>query len=167
VIAFLFSEQFAPFWSNVFSFPTVVYTIALLVCTGFWFVTCLGLFDIDVLDLDVDLDVGGSGESGVNALASLLVKAGLHGVPLTVVITLLALVGWMASYFAVHFMGAMVPVGAGPVGAGPVGAGPVAAMRYLVGIPVFLGSFALAAYAAPACAAQFAYLAARSNRVCS
>lgn len=157
MIAFLFSEQFAPFWSNVFSFPTVVYTIALLVCTGFWFVTCLGLFDIDVLDLDVDLDVGGSGESGVNALASLLVKAGLHGVPLTVVITLLALVGWMASYFAVHFMGAMVPVGAGPVGA----------MRYLVGIPVFLGSFALAAYAAPACAAQFAYLAARSNRVCS
>jgi hypothetical protein len=157
VIAFLFSEQFAPFWSNVFSFPTVVYTIALLVCTGFWFVTCLGLFDIDVLDLDVDLDVGGSGESGVNALASLLVKAGLHGVPLTVVITLRALVGWMASYFAVHFMGAMVPVGAGPVGA----------MRYLVGIPVFLGSFALAAYAAPACAAQFAYLAARSNRVCS
>ena len=34
------------------SFPTVIYTVPLVVCLVFWLFGMLGLFDVDFLDID-------------------------------------------------------------------------------------------------------------------
>lgn len=125
MFAILFSDSLAPFWSNVFSFPTLPYTVGLMLCMAFWLVSSLGVLDIDALDLDPD-----AAQGGPNALAALLVRTGLHGVPVTVVLTLLSLIGWCISYFAVHFAGSLMPSDG--------------IMRYVAGTPVLLASFVAA-----------------------
>ena len=60
-----------------------------------------GLDGADAGDVGDTGDVGDIGsESAIHGgLAGLLLKLGLHGVPLTIVITLIALIGWLTSYF--------------------------------------------------------------------
>ncbi len=88
------------FFNNIFTFPTVIFTAGLLVLAVYWVFAVFGLVDLDLLDLDFDPDLDLEGLTG---LAGLLVTLGLTGVPLTVVLTLLFLVGWLISYFVVHF----------------------------------------------------------------
>lgn len=71
--------------------------------------------DLDVggdLDLGGDLDAGGDldfgggsggGIHGLSVLASLLFKLGLYGVPMTLIITLISLFGWLFTYYGVHW----------------------------------------------------------------
>lgn len=73
-------------------FPTVVFTVAVLVTTAYWVVSSVGLFGLD-LDADLDLDgaEGGGGGGGV------LDVLGLATVPPAVAISLVAIFGWFAS----------------------------------------------------------------------
>ena len=93
------------FIANIFSYPTVFFTIVLLVLAVYWLFAILGMVDIDVLDLDMDVDADIDVDlEGMTGLAGLLVTLGLTGVPVTVVVTLLALMAWLISYFAVHLL---------------------------------------------------------------
>jgi hypothetical protein len=67
----------------------------------------------------------GDADGGVHQLAGLLLKLGLNGVPLTIVISLLALFGWFICYFAVHLIFPYIPDGF---------------LEYIVGLPILVGS---------------------------
>jgi hypothetical protein len=104
------------FLQIVTSFPTVVYTVLLLVVSTHWLLSALGIIEIDSVDgLMPDgfggHDVGhghdfghghahGSHHHDVDAnVGGLLMKFGLHGVPVMVVVTIIAIVGWSFCYF--------------------------------------------------------------------
>lgn len=89
------------FFSNIFSFPTIVFTGLLGFMCIYWLFAIIGMVDIDVLDLDVDLDT--DADFDLEGFAGLMVTLGLSGVPLTVVITLLTLFAWSVSFLVVHF----------------------------------------------------------------
>ena len=132
MFALLLHEGMDPFYRNITSFPTVLFTFVLAVCLIYWLCAVMGFVDIDILDLDapeLDADLPDSGaahgaeEFAPNALAGLLLKLGLNGVPLTVIISLIALFGWILSYFAMHFASPFVADGL---------------LRYVAGVPVLL-----------------------------
>lgn len=106
----MFSEKMAPFYQNIGSFPTLVFSVILGVCLIYWIFAVLGLIDLGFLDLDVDISApnsAGSEFSVMDALAGLLARFGLFGVPIIVIISLIGLFGWIISYFLVHlFFGA-------------------------------------------------------------
>lgn len=107
MFAVLLSDKMDPFYQNVSSFPTVVFTFFLLLSLLFWSVAVLGLIDIGFLDvIDVDggiLDLEGDGSTVPDGIAGLILKWGLNGVPVTIIITLIALFGWFFSYYGVYF----------------------------------------------------------------
>jgi len=120
--------------NNISSFPTAIYSVILIICVVFWIGMVFGLSDMESFDGDIDVEIangldfeGGEGNenSTTNVFAALLVKFGLVGVPLTISITILALVGWILSYYVVRYL---VPFEAGSM------------MRYLIGLPIFLGT---------------------------
>lgn len=90
------------------SFPTIVFGIALAVLMVLWAVSALGMLEIDALDGLVIPDFDGVDPQG---LGGLLLKFGLGGVPLMVVLTVLALSGWVFSYFLQFLL--INPIGIG------------------------------------------------------
>ncbi len=106
MFAVLFHQGMNPFYQNIGSFPTVFFTFFLGLACLFWLVAVLGLIDIDILDVEPEPDAN---HSSPDALAALLLKFGLQGVPVTVVISLIALFGWLISYYLVHFIGPLLP----------------------------------------------------------
>jgi hypothetical protein len=79
---------------NIFAYPVLPYTLLTGLVFIYWLVAALGFLDIDVLDIespDGDMD----GDS-LDALAGLLMKLGLNGVPLTLVVTFISLYGFIA-----------------------------------------------------------------------
>ncbi len=130
MFAILFMEDMDPFYQNISSFPTVFFTFFLLVVLLYWIVAVLGLVDIDVLDFDIPeaegVDINpDTGLSNANVLAGVMLRFGLQGVPLTIILSFVALFGWLICYYAVHFLLGMVPSGL---------------FSILAGIPVFIGS---------------------------
>ncbi|MCP4486542.1 MAG: DUF1449 family protein [Gammaproteobacteria bacterium] len=86
------------FLVNISSFPTVIYTTALVVVVGYWLLSFTGTFDLDAFDIEIDLDV--DTEVGqIGGVAGLLTTLGLTGVPITIVISLLVLNAWIVCYF--------------------------------------------------------------------
>ncbi|MDO3387693.1 DUF1449 domain-containing protein [Gilvimarinus sp. SDUM040013] len=122
-----FLEDMDPFYQNISSFPTVIFTFLLVITVLYWLVAVLGFIDIEFLDFDLpDPDgVGaqGDGLSNPEMLAGLMLRFGLHGVPLTIIISFIALFGWLISYYIVHFLFGFIPGGF---------------VSFLVGIPVLL-----------------------------
>ncbi|WP_428243349.1 DUF1449 domain-containing protein [Gynuella sp.] len=133
MFAIFLSSKMDPFYQNIGSFPTVIFTFFLGVSLCFWLIAVLGLVDLDVADIDVDLPEGNGSAEGADvnmSLAGILSRFGLHGVPLTIVISLLSWFGWVISYLAVHYI-----------------LNPVASqgfVHYLLGLVIFLGSLYLA-----------------------
>ncbi|WP_372964218.1 hypothetical protein [Marinobacter sp.] len=87
------------FFIVAFSFPTVVFSVLLCVAIIYWLISLLGMGDIDA---DGEIDASGD-------FSGLMVTLGLQGVPLPLVLTLLFLFGWLASYFMDLIFGALVP----------------------------------------------------------
>ncbi len=73
------------------SFPTVIYTVPLIICLILWLFSLLGVFDFDAVDMDVDAEGG---------LSGLLATFGLAGVPITLSSSLLFLFSWASSLFS-------------------------------------------------------------------
>jgi hypothetical protein len=127
MFAIFLSDKMDPFYQNIASFPTLFFTLLLALTAVYWLVAVLGVVDLDVLDIDMpegepDVDARG----GANELAGLLLKLGLNGVPLTIIISFLALFGWFICYFAVYFIFPFIPDGL---------------LEYIVGLPILVGSF--------------------------
>jgi hypothetical protein len=115
------------------SFPTVVFTVLLLVAVGYWLLVILGTIGLDVLDFDhgggeaagadagghVDLDHGADGHGadghdahhdhghsgeGLGLLTTLLWALKLDTVPMTIVLSLVFFWAWLASHLAMHYV---------------------------------------------------------------
>lgn len=104
------------FFATVLAFPTVCWTALLAVCLAYWLAAAGGLTG------EHHGDHGGGPEA-----AGLLGRLGLGGVPAALSLTLLAVAGWLLSYFA-HL--ALLP-------------GVAPALRPLAGAAVLLGSLVL------------------------
>jgi hypothetical protein len=122
MFAIFLSDKMDPFYQNIASFPTLFFTLLLALTAVYWLVAVLGVIDLDVLDMDMP---EGDADGAVHQLAGLLLKLGLNGVPLTIVISLLALFGWFICYFAVHLIFPYIPDGF---------------LEYIVGLPILVGS---------------------------
>ncbi|SMF47349.1 Protein of unknown function [Alteromonadaceae bacterium Bs31] len=128
MFAIFFSEKMDPFYEICSSFPTVVFTVLLIFCILYWALAVLGMVEIDILDFDIpeDIDINNFDDmSNLNVMSGLLLKLGLNAVPLTIVLTLIALLGWVISFLIVYFLFPFVPG---------------ALLKFLVAIPVFIGT---------------------------
>ncbi|MCK5830564.1 MAG: DUF1449 family protein [Methylococcales bacterium] len=113
MFAILLSEGMNPFYQNISSFPTAIFTFILAICVLYWLFAVLGVVDIDVLDIDgLDADVDwGNDAATPNAMAGIMLKFGLNGVPVTIIISFLSLFGWLASYYSMHYLSFLIPKG--------------------------------------------------------
>lgn len=84
------------FLQTALSFPTLLYSILLAFCAIYWLLAATGLVDIDGLDGLL----GGDGDSSHGSdSAGMLARLGLGGVPLMLMLAILAFFGWIACYF--------------------------------------------------------------------
>ena len=131
MFAVLLTEGMTPFYQNITSFPTVFFSFFLLVAVFYWMIAVLGFIDIDALDIDIpdaDGDLGVNPDSGSttpDVLAGLMLRFGLVGVPVTIIISFISLFGWLVSYYLVHFLFGLLSDGW---------------LRYVAGIPVLMVS---------------------------
>lgn len=130
------SEAMAVFIDNISSFPTLIFTGLMIFVTLYWVVSLLGLVAMDSLDGDFageTGDVAGSHDGGhfnghhpqhfdthhahhqgeVGFITSILLRFGLQGVPVLVILTLLSLSGWLISYLLMHVVNAWFGTGMG------------------------------------------------------
>lgn len=123
------------FVAMAFGWPTAVYTTLLGVVLFYWVLAIAGIVDFEHGQLHVDHDVHLDGDAGdVSTFAQFLVAMGLNGVPFSVVVSLLVLIGWVfCSVFATWLL-PLVPTaplravaGAGGLVGAMAGAIPVAA----------------------------------------
>ena len=137
MFAIFLTEGMDPFYQNISSFPTLIYTILLVVCVLYWAGAVLGLVDLDILDIDLEGFEVSNGEvsadsshSTPDVLAGLLLRFGLVGVPVTISVSILVLIGWLLCYYTVHFVFPFVPG---------------ALLKFVAGIPVLIGTLYISA----------------------
>jgi hypothetical protein len=98
------------------SFPTVAYSLLLIVVSVQWLLSALGVLEIDALDGLFAGDgghLGGAAEGATHGgVGGLLMKFGLHGIPVMVILTLIAIVGWSVCYFVDLYLLRHLPGGA-------------------------------------------------------
>ena len=136
MFAIFLSEDMDPFYQNISSFPTVFFTFFLGLCTLYWLVAVLGFIELEILDFDIpgfhsgEIDLGGHESlTNLDAMAGIMLKLGLYGVPVTIILSIVSLVGWFLSYYIVYFTFSYVPEGM---------------LRYVAGVPVLLLSLYIA-----------------------
>lgn len=108
------------------AFPTVVFSVLLAVALLYWLLAMLGAIDLDILDV-AQVPEGESVELG--GVAGLLMKWGLDGVPMTLILSAIIGVGWLLCYFADYFLIRHLPLDSS---------------RYLFGSVAVVGAFLLA-----------------------
>ncbi len=84
-----------------FSFPVVILTAINLIIVGLWGLMAIGLFDFELFDVDIDVEI--DADTSLSGIASLLVTLGLSGVPIFIVLTLLFFTAWLIAYFFMRF----------------------------------------------------------------
>ena len=110
MFAIFLHESMTPFHQTVTSFPTVIYTVLLIVCALYWIVAVAGIVDLEILDIDLDGDIDAADSDSIQeGIAGLLHRLGLAGVPLTIVVTLISIVGWLLCYYSTFFGATLVP----------------------------------------------------------
>ncbi len=132
MFAIFLNKNMDPFYHNISSFPTALFSVLLIICMVYWAGAVLGFVDIDILNIDTDLDLNAeSTHTAPDVLAGLLIKFKLAGVPLVVTLSLIILFGWLICYFLVHLI---------------LGGVEHWILRTLIGIPVFAVSLVSAAW---------------------
>ena len=94
------------FLDTISSYPTSVFTVILGVMLVFWILAILGMLDIDLIPTEVDDEVFTSEtdfDGEVPGFIGLLHTLGLTGVPFTIIISLISLIGFTVSYFISDF----------------------------------------------------------------
>lgn len=98
------------FMEAVTAYPTAVFTVLLLVVLGYWLLALLGLVDFDALGGDLEAEVRGDFDGAeLSSIAGYVVAMGLNGVPFSIVISLLVLVGWVLCSLAGQWLLPLVP----------------------------------------------------------
>ncbi|MCK6404879.1 MAG: hypothetical protein L6Q60_02560 [Rhodocyclaceae bacterium] len=96
----------------VTSWPTAIYTVLLGVVVLYWVLALVGLVDFEHggLDLDGHHDIGVHADGDhLSTIASYVVAFGLHGVPFSVVISLLTLIAWVCAGLLAQYLLPWVP----------------------------------------------------------
>jgi hypothetical protein len=113
------------------SFPTVVFTVLLMIAMGYWLLVIIGALGLDALDFDHDHaggvdhahggdavahgdgvdghadahgDVHHHSSAGQGLFATLFWVLKLQSVPLTIALTLVFFWGWLASHLGLHYV---------------------------------------------------------------
>lgn len=89
-------EKLGSFLDAAIAFPTAIFTTLLGVVVLYWVLAVLGVVDFESGDIEPEAGDDVTGHD-LGALASYIVAFGLHGVPLSIVVSLLVLVSWMLS----------------------------------------------------------------------
>ena len=136
------------FINNIISFPVVVFTFLLAIIIVYWLLAMLGAVDIEMFDADLDLDVdvdvdvdiepdmdvGATVDpdldsEGLSGVTGFMLKWGLTGVPVTVVVSILIASSWLICYIAASIVLPLVPL---------------TLLQWLVGAALLVVSFGLA-----------------------
>lgn len=96
-------ESFLVFITKISLYPTVIFTGLVMFVTLYWVVSLLGMTDMDTVE------VGESGNDVTNLTSTgfftgLMLKFGLYGVPLIIILSLISLIGWVLSYLYTSFL---------------------------------------------------------------
>ncbi len=94
------------FLDAAIAFPTAIFTTLLGVVAFYWVLALVGLVDLDSGDLGGDADLG---DADLGSLAGVLAAFGLHGVPFTIVASLLVLIAWTLSCLGAMWLLALLP----------------------------------------------------------
>lgn len=98
-------ESFLVFLTKISLYPTVIFTGLVMFVTLYWVVSLIGLADMDSVDLgDAGGDVDVSDLSSTGFFTGLMLKFGLYGVPLIIILSLISLIGWVLSYLYTSFL---------------------------------------------------------------
>jgi hypothetical protein len=119
------------FWGIFFSFPVIIFSALLTICILYWVIAALGLLSVDCLDIDISVNDIYS-DVPPNGFGGLLMKFGFNGVPMTLIITLISLIGWSISYFSFRLL--ILPLY------------DLALLYYVAGIVLFIVSFISSVY---------------------
>jgi hypothetical protein len=98
------------FFQVISSYPTSVYTVILGIMLVFWLFAILGMLDIDLIPSEVDdglFDADFDGD--IPGFIGLLHTLGLTGVPFTLVISIITLIGFTLTYFVSAYL--LLPMG--------------------------------------------------------
>lgn len=106
MFAILLSDQMDIFLHIIFSFPSVFFTFFLILSMAYWLLTLVGFAGVEAFDLGVD---SADSITSLNVFSGLLFRLGLNGVPITIVITLISLVGWALCFLVVFYIYPFVP----------------------------------------------------------
>jgi len=102
------------FLTTALTFPTLPYSIVLAVCVIYWLLAATGMVDADgpdgLIGGESHVHVHGHGhthghdtDANASGIAAMLARLGLSGVPVMIVLTVLAFLGWLGTYF-VHLL---------------------------------------------------------------
>ncbi|NRD71017.1 DUF1449 family protein [Psychrobacter okhotskensis] len=96
-------ESFLVFITKISLYPTIVFTGLVMFVTLYWLVSLLGMADMDSVDFgEADGDVSPLSSPGF--FTGLMLKFGLYGVPLIIILSLISLIGWVLSYLYTSFL---------------------------------------------------------------
>lgn len=115
------TEAINTFINNITQFPTLIFTGLLIFVSLYWVVSLLGLVGMDGVGGDITGDISADGDFGdihghhphhfdthhahhadVGFFTSILLRYGLQGVPILVILTLFSLSGWLISYLLMN-----------------------------------------------------------------
>lgn len=91
------------FLTTSFAFPTIVFTVLLIIISVYWLLTIVGLFDIDFLDIDMDFDYAGEA-APAGGLSGVMIAMGLTGLPVSIIFSFIVLFSWLGTYLSSLYM---------------------------------------------------------------
>ena len=98
-------EAFFVFITKISLYPTIVFTGLVMFVTLYWVVSLLGIADMDSVDVgESGSDAAVSDLSSTGFFTGLMLKFGLYGVPLVIILSLISLIGWLLSYLYTSFL---------------------------------------------------------------
>jgi len=98
-------EAFFVFITKISLYPTIVFTGLVMFVTLYWVVSLLGMADMDSVDaVETGNDAAVSDLSSTGFFTGLMLKFGLYGVPLVIILSLISLIGWLLSYLYTSFL---------------------------------------------------------------
>ncbi|NRA60180.1 MAG: DUF1449 family protein [Psychrobium sp.] len=101
------------------TFPTIVYSVILGIVLIYWLVGMIGLIDLDLApDIDMNLDL--DADSDIGGLSGFFLTFGISGIPFTIVISIISLIGWLVSFYSQLYLLSLLPSGIIYYGAGAV-----------------------------------------------
>jgi len=98
----LLSDQMQPFYNNISSFPTIVFSFLFVLALLYWCCAIVGLVDLELLDFHPEASTA-SQIKIAEVVAGLLLRFKISAVPVTILMTFFSVYGWIICYFTVHY----------------------------------------------------------------